>query len=59
MTRVETFGDEGDVVKEALLIDKDKKPKWAHASVSDVKPEEVEWIFDRPDTLNLDIAKYE
>ena len=43
----------------ALLVDKDRNPKWAHKSVHDVKPEEVDWFFTRPATLNLDIAKYE
>lgn len=42
----------------ALLIDKDKSPKWKHASVHEVKQEEINWFFDRPETLNLDISKY-
>jgi enoyl-CoA hydratase/carnithine racemase len=25
----------------ALLVDKDRKPKWSHRSVMDVKPKEV------------------
>jgi hypothetical protein len=41
----------------ALLIDKDKNPKWSHKHVKDVKKEEVDAFFNRPDTLNLDIAK--
>lgn len=42
----------------ALLIDKDKTPKWKHASVLDVTQQEINWFFDQPDTLNLDISKY-
>lgn len=43
----------------ALLIDKDKNPKWKHKSIFEVKPEELKHFFDREDTLNLDIAKYQ
>ena len=42
----------------ALLIDKDKSPKWTHKSVRDVTQQEVDWFFTRPHELNLDIAKY-
>jgi len=41
----------------ALLVDKDKNPKWFHKSVDAVKKEEVEWFFNRPEELNLDINK--
>lgn len=41
----------------ALLIDKDKNPKWTHKSVYDVKPEDLSFFFDRKETLNLDINK--
>ena len=39
----------------ALLIDKDNNPKWSHKSVSDVKQSEVDYFFNRPEELNLDI----
>lgn len=42
----------------ALLIDKDKAPKWKHASVAEVTQQEINWFFEQPDTLNLDISKY-
>lgn len=32
----------------ALLIDKDKQPKWQHASVADVSAEEVDGFFTSP-----------
>ena len=41
----------------ALLIDKDKNPQWSHKDVRDVLKEEVDYFFDRKETLNLDIAK--
>jgi len=40
----------------ALLIDKDKNPKWKHQNVFQIKKEEVDFFFDRPETLNLDIS---
>ena len=42
----------------ALLIDKDKSPKWKHSSVLEVTQEEVNWFFDQPDQINLDISKH-
>ena len=42
----------------ALLIDKDKKPNWRHKSVLDVPQDEINWFFDQPDQVNLDISKY-
>lgn len=39
----------------ALLIDKDKNPKWSHKSVNDVTLKEVDEFFNRPEELNLDI----
>ena len=42
----------------ALLIDKDKSPKWKHKTIEEVQQSEINWFFERPDTLNLDIAKY-
>ena len=42
----------------ALLVDKDRSPKWRHSSILDVKKEEVESFFNMPHTLNLDISKY-
>ena len=41
----------------ALLVDKDKNPKWSHKHVNEVKKEEVDFFFNRPETLNLDISK--
>jgi enoyl-CoA hydratase/carnithine racemase len=32
----------------ALLIDKDKQPKWQHASVADVSAQEVDGFFTSP-----------
>lgn len=41
----------------ALLIDKDKNPKWSHKHVKEVKKEDVDFFFNRKETLNLDISK--
>jgi len=30
----------------ALLVDKDKNPKWKHKSVYDVEKEDVDYFFD-------------
>lgn len=43
----------------ALLVDKDKNPQWKHKSILDVTQDEVEWFFNQPHTLNLDISKYD
>jgi hypothetical protein len=42
----------------ALLVDKDKNPKWKHSHVSEVKQAEVDYFFDFPVEGNLDISKY-
>jgi len=42
----------------ALLVDKDKNPKWAHTHVSEVKRADVDYFFDFPADFNLDILKY-
>ena len=42
----------------ALLIDKDKNPKWKHKTVLDVKKEEVDFFFDRKAQLNLDLNQF-
>jgi enoyl-CoA hydratase len=42
----------------ALLIDKDKNPKWKHKSVLDVKKEDVDFFFDRKAQLNLDLNQF-
>ena len=39
----------------ALLVDKDKSPKWRHSSIPEVKQEEIDWFFNQPDELNLEI----
>ena len=41
----------------ALLIDKDKNPKWSHKHVNEVKKSEVDFFFDRPEKIELDIEK--
>jgi hypothetical protein len=40
----------------ALLIDKDKNPKWKFKSVPEVPREELKLFFDRPDNLNLSLS---
>lgn len=40
----------------ALLVDKDKSPKWKHSTVQEVKREEVEAFFNRTDQINLDMV---
>jgi hypothetical protein len=42
----------------ALLVDKDKSPNWKYKSVADLPQDEIEWFFNRDDTLNLDISKF-
>jgi enoyl-CoA hydratase/carnithine racemase len=42
----------------ALLVDKDKNPKWLHKHVSEVKQTEVDYFFDYPVDNNLDILKF-
>ena len=42
----------------ALLIDKDKKADWKHKTIEDVTQQHIDWFFEQPDTLNLDIGKY-
>lgn len=39
----------------ALLVDKDKKPRWKFSSVFEIPHSEVEFFFTRPDKMNLDI----
>ena len=39
----------------ALLVDKDKNPRWKHASVNEITPAEVEYFFTRPETCPLDL----
>ena len=39
----------------ALLIDKDKSPKWKHANVNEISQNEVNMFFERPETCELDI----
>ena len=43
----------------ALLVDKDKSPKWKHKNIMDVSQDEIEWFFTRPNKLNLDISKFD
>ena len=42
----------------ALLVDKDKNPKWTHKHVSEVKQSEIDFFFNYPADNNLDILKY-
>ena len=42
----------------ALLVDKDKNPKWTHKHVSEVTKAEVDFFFDFPVDNNLDILQY-
>ena len=42
----------------ALLVDKNKNPKWKHKSVFDVTKAEVDAFFDFPAEYNFDINKY-
>ena len=39
----------------ALLVEKDKSPKWKHANINEVTREDVKYFFDRPETCNLDL----
>lgn len=39
----------------ALLIDKDQAPKWSHSSIKEVTQEDVDFFFNRPEELNLDV----
>jgi len=39
----------------ALLIDKDNSPKWKHSTVEEVNKSEIDFFFDRSETLNLDL----
>ena len=41
----------------ALLVDKDKNPKWKHSSVDEVSRDEVEFFFNRTEDCVLDIDK--
>lgn len=40
----------------ALLVDKDKSPKWKYAKVGDIPRSEIEFFFDRTETCLLDIG---
>ena len=43
----------------ALLVDKDKNPKWKYATPAEVPQEEVDWFFNYSQkSLNFDIQKY-
>jgi enoyl-CoA hydratase len=41
----------------ALLVDKDKQPKWHYKTVNQIKSDDVAKFFDRSETLNLDLYK--
>lgn len=41
----------------ALLVDKDKQPKWHYKTVNQIKSDDVAQFFDRAETLNLDLYK--
>lgn len=42
----------------ALLIDKDKNPKWKFKSVPEVPRDELKLFFDRPDNLSLSLSQF-
>lgn len=54
------FMDHGEFFEgvRALLIDKDKSPKWTHKSIDEVTEADVKLFFDRHEKQNLDILKY-
>jgi len=56
----QAFNDSGEFTEgvRALLVDKDKSPKWKHGSIADVTQEEINSFFDYPAAYNMDIAKY-
>ena len=37
------------------MIDKDNKPRWKNKSVDEITDEEIESMFSKPHTLNLDL----
>jgi enoyl-CoA hydratase/carnithine racemase len=39
----------------ALLIDKCRTPKWKHSSIEDVTVEDVQFFFNRPEKLDLNL----
>lgn len=41
----------------ALLVDKDKNPKWQYNHVNEVKPEDIDFFFKREEKINLDIKE--
>ena len=42
----------------ALLIDKDKSPRWKHSTVDQVTDQEVNYLLQTKHIVNLDILKY-
>ena len=42
----------------ALLVDKDKNPKWSHKHVNEVTKKDVDFFFERSEQINLDISKF-
>ena len=41
----------------ALLVDKDKSPNWHFKHVNEIKQSDVDFFFNRDETLNLDLYK--
>lgn len=41
----------------ALLVDKDKQPKWHYSHVKQIGKNEIDFFFNRTETLNLDLYK--
>ena len=39
----------------ALLVEKDRSPKWMHKSVRDITSDEIEYFFNKPRQCLLDI----
>ena len=42
----------------ALIVDKDKNPKWTHSSINQVTVDQIGKYFDRPELLNTNIMMY-
>lgn len=38
----------------ALLVDKDRNPQWKHKHVNEVSADEVNFFFDRSETIGLE-----
>lgn len=50
------FGEFYEGVR-ALLIDRDNKPNWKHQAISEVTQDDINFFFDRPEKLDLNLEK--